>query len=264
MIGQIYFWRKKIEELHQPWSIAELIDTELPGINTLSLQELETSTFNQAQLVKSAFLKAFLELLDAQTLRFASQYWRALSSPYVAEFEAKSGFWEQVQSWFISNNEQQLADIIHTGWLSLHEEETMFAFGLQVLSVFSPSTTEIIGEWNRVHTAKQSIPSSQLSSEPEILYYGSHIVSPLFINMNMAFRSSSSVPEQDIQAICNTVQANPGIRLILVDIPEAKDRIKQLEKKLPRDILISTIHLESHQLGFFDELTKQTLGVRLT
>lgn len=260
MLGQLYFWEKKIDQLNKPWTVSELLDLGLPGFEGLELSDMPSEAQEQARVITTAFINGYQTFLSDSDARKAAVAWKYLTSPYtVQEGGASEGeFWSNVYSWIVDRKKETLDTILADGLLSANESIYGFAFGLKVIHYFT--------EYSELDQAEQSdrLLYQSLRDQSEILYYGSVSIDILFTNLNAQKVVLTDDYAFDATLIRSTLDAYPSISLVLVDAQDADDRVQFLQKKLPSGVLISSVQLQNQQVGFFDRLTRETLGIRLT
>lgn len=265
-IGQLYYFAKKVEELKNLSLVDKLESIEIYGLN---LQEINfpksISNSELKNLIKDYFIPAYSQSLEENKLAFASKFWQKLTSPKKfsgSNPSPKTDYQIDLLNWLNSDQDfPKFLEIIQNGWLTTDLEDYTCFYGLLVIDFLTHKLNEESQEINQF--SKPLLDVNNLSSQSEILIFTEKKLSPIFQNFNCQTVLFGDDAEENLSSAQSILQKNPEIKLVLLT-NNSPETLALLEKRLPEDVLVAEISFNQEDSGYFDNIVKKTLGVRLT
>lgn len=267
LLGQLYYFNKVLDSVQWPLTPSSVSSLELCGLPRQTAEDYQgLSSADLARKLRDRFAAAYDLVLEQEALTFASAFWGLLTSPVVDKSELpepRTEFQSQLSTW--QQNEfaiSLLPGLLPAGYLSTQEEDFALYYGLRVLFILSEATNVTI------HKRKVQTPElkqvAEVADKPEILVLTKDYLAPLFINLNCRYVPLCETIKETWQRIQVILEQETGIKLILID-SEDLALAQYLEKHLPGHVLVSLVSFQSYTQGaFFDQIVRQTLGVKLT
>lgn len=270
LLGQLYYYNKLLNSLSFPLTKEQLLHLELAGTPKLELNSLYHLSLNDLiRKLKDLFSYRYGQLLQQESLAFATQFWNNLVSATIptekTKLQPKTAFQQTLLSWQEKQFTLELIpELLKEGELTIDLEDFALFYGIKVLAILNQDilNTQLGStEWQLPETT--TTPGS-LSTKPNILVLTSEVYAPLFINLNCEYLPISEDLPELLKAVTQTITNNPEIKLILIN-SDNESIETYLHKYLTSDVLITTIEFTKFaQDAFFDRLVRKTLGVRLT
>jgi hypothetical protein len=267
LLGQLYHYNKVLDDIKLPLSPESVFGVELAGLPRPNPEDFKGMTGEDiARSLRDKFSRAFEKVLEGESLSFAYPYWKLLVSPVVEtaeNLESGSDFQSLLLSW--QENQfalEQLPEVLASGRLALNEEDFAVYYGVRALSVLSDLQKQAAagGELN----APEVKPAAEVSERPEILVLTKEYLSPLFINLNCLYLPILEEAKDTLKAVQNVLSEESEVKLVLIDAQDKK-LLSYLQKNLPANLLITSVQFENFSGdAFFDQIVRQTLGVKLT
>jgi hypothetical protein len=269
LLGQLLYFEKELGKLTINTTLQNLLDIEVASLDReflISLQSEVDQSFILNQL-KNHFIVNYKELLIQNELNKAVVVWNAITDHKITLEKGSYNptlFQTQIHDWIQggSSIHDLHTDILQSGKLSTDEQDFALYYGIHFLDTLlrvqqhDPETTDS-------PIVESSRPSfdDDFSEDIELLVVGPNEFLPLFTNINIGFIDSTTLNLGE--KIDKFRLGNPAVKLILID--ESLDTSTvQFKKETDSDLLISTIDFNSQpSVGFFDNLVKKTLGIKL-
>jgi hypothetical protein len=273
IIGQLYYYNKKLDEAIQKIDRGEFGGVELLGLENDDLNELEQDASVNEFLysLREKFNKNYREVLRNEEFVFASDFWDNLTTP-VKEVskdfvEPKSDFQNDLYTWFLEGALfEKIEELLNTGFLTDNSEDYALFYGLKVMYALNRSRDSREEDSAGFDYQADSLSTDNLSENPEMVVVTKSFLAPLFANLNCKTVSPKEQKEliREIKLIENS---NKYLKLILL-VDNTDDQLESaIRKNISPSILVASVDIdrgEKQDSGFFDDLVKKTLGVRLT
>jgi len=267
LLGQLYYFDKKLESVSQSLQAAEYDSIELMGVSSV-----DTEVFNGQDLAtisrtfRDIFSGSYLQVLQENKLTFAAKFWGYLTSPITPTstvLAPKSEFQGELLQWLQEGASlQNVSHLIKSGQLTSDEEDFALYYGLHALSVLSVSKQSAQHNIN-VDDAQETV---ELNQKSQILIVTDRAMAPLFTNINCIFTEITDSAEQNVKNTQQILLKNPEVSLILVvsDNSSVAETVELLQKKVDPNIFVTTLSFSTDSAsGYFDDLVRKTLGVKL-
>ncbi len=271
--GQLYYYNAKVKEFG-----THLASGNVSRLDILSVPKLENKDYEGvkpteiARTVRDIFASNYKEILIDNELKFAVSFWESLTSPLKkisSKTEPQSDYQNDLIQWL--ENEMPSDGISHllsSGVLATDDEDYACYYGLAVFNQLTLSQIDI-SDLDFLSSPSIASGPSNLSSEPQMLVFCSSYIAPLFANLNAEILPVSSNAEINLAKAKEVMQDNQEIKLVLLIGQHDFESMDLLNKKLPKDIIVSSLDLEagadssSSDATYFDKLVRDTLGVKL-
>jgi hypothetical protein len=262
LLGQLYYFEKKLESVKFQVENENIEKVEIIGIevNTLkSLKGLPPSEIYSKLLV--AFTQKYSEILLEEEMVMALETWNLIVNPYKSTHESfKFPIFNKVNSWIDGNPGVTIDQLLVDIGISQEDEEFSIIYGLKVLKVLLGNDDIRSNSGYEGNNSKQINPDI----ESKIVVVCRLAVSPLVTNLNCFFVDSQLSDLQIIEEINSTLNKYPNISLILIEEDKFEYLRVVIKKRLENQLLIAPLDLQIEEnSGYFDNLVKKTLGVRL-
>jgi|GEM_PF-1701361 len=272
ILGQLYYYDKKLDKLPSPITLDNLSKVELFGLDTLKASDFESLSADELVFkIKSLFTFNFGKALQEEYLGFASDFWQFLSSPLNEvdqRLKPSTSFQREVLDWAKDGYSlAQIPELFLSGSLSSDQTDFALYYGLKTLHTLTKNYSSTSSSASQLALAPQpsSKKTSTLSTSPEIIIVSKAYLSPLFLNVNFLHQELLGTLEDTAKQILNTLAKQTKIKFILID-SNSTQLEAILNKKIASDILVSSVNISQLSLGnesFFDRLAKTTLGLKL-
>lgn len=280
LLGQLYHYLKTLDKIPTPITINNLADVELAGLEKSQLESKfkdlkNISTADLERKVRDIFIQSYKHFLKQNKLTVAYNYWLKLTNPKRSQkepFKATTEFQEKLLVWqqedFLLKN---IKNVLEAGKLALGEQDVAIFYGLSVIAKLTQVGFAYNNSLGLIPEPEKNTEKKDLKTHPQLLVLTQNYKFPLFSNLNGVCLSVVETYQEKLalEQIQTTLEENPEITLILIDLPNPEKLIKYLQKALPQGILITSLDLEKNSQNidsnqtFFDQIVKQTLGVRL-
>ena len=269
LLGQLLFFEKELGKLPFNVSLKNILEIEIASLNREFLNSLQNEVDQSSALnkLKNHFIVSYKELLVQNSLKMAVVMWDAITDHRISLEKPNykhTLFQGQVYDWIEAGSSihDLHTDILKSGKLSSDEQDFALYYGIHFLDTLlrvQESITDVADL--DIVTPVKSVFNDEFIENIELLVVGPNEFQPLFTNINIGFIDSAE-PKVN-QKIDEFRSLNPTLKLILIDesldIPLIHDK-----KELDSELLVSTIDFNSQaSSGFFDNLVKKTLGIKL-
>ena len=271
-LGQLYYFEKELDKILISSSYSALLDIELAGVDPSFVGELRKLNSSSQILLelKERFIRGYESVLLNNGLKKSLDFWKWITSPVnkINGAIPESEFQANIVNWLRSGaSQRQLKhDILIEGRLCNQEQDFALFYGLHALykiNTFLAGTNDEITAITSLTSQKQIELDQDLLETPQILVIASKNVEPLVANINCVFIKNSDEVDTIKANLSKAISDNPSLNLILVDSshPELYNYIQKLKLE---NILASEVSFdETTENSFFDNIVKQTLGIRL-
>jgi hypothetical protein len=263
LLGQLYYYEKKIESVKFLVENNEVEKVEIIGVETSllkSLKDLPSKEVYPKLLV--AFSQKYSEILEQESLFSALNTWKLVTSPYKSTYQSsKNSIYEKVSLWLDGSSEYEtITQLLDDIGFTQEDEEFAVVYGLIVLQTLLGSDSLGVRQKATDFEYKQINPDQ----EPKIIVVCPLSLSPLMTNLNCIFIDTQLDQSQIISKISEYVSESPLISLVLVEEDKWEELSVLLSRRLERPPLVAPLNLGlEDNSGYFDNLVKKTLGVRL-
>ncbi|GAB4143935.1 MAG: hypothetical protein OHK0017_01940 [Patescibacteria group bacterium] len=276
LLGQLYYYEKILDSITLPLTPEKLMQLDLPGINYLSSEGFRGLADSElAAQLRDIFIPSYGKLLQDENLTDSYKLWKRLTGPLNLEyeFEPRTPFQEKINSWQKGLHDSlTLQELINEGKYSLDPNDFYIYFGLRVIYTFSRLELETINNIDLNELISSLEPDQdnlEYSDKPGILVVCNESLSPLFANLNCECITRTSNHQLMVSQLKDVLANEPTIQMILIEGYHTEELVKYIRPSIDSSIVITQIHISHNSRGdepqnFFDDLVKQTLGVRLT
>jgi hypothetical protein len=263
LLGQLYYFEKKLDAVPALIASGGVAQIELAGLefdDIKILEKYEPKDIHTKLLV--LFTQKYTQLLSENGLTDALETWKLITNPFKEESHSHNRFplYERVDQWLNSDSEE-ISDVISDTGIANEENSFAILYGLQVLNILSNKQPK-----NKQNAQTLNENHKHISPDlvPKIIVVCNPVLSPLFTNLNCVFIDSGLKNQDILGSIQDMVDQEPTISLILIDSPHREELSKLIVKKIGNTVLVAPLDLNiSESEGYFDNLVKKTLGVRL-
>ncbi len=273
IIGQLYYYNKKLDEAVQKIDRGEFDGIELLGLDEGGVADLDESVSANEYLysLREKFNKNYTEILRDEGFVFASNFWSNLTTPLKEtdkdDVEPKSDFHNELYNWFLEGAFfEDIEDLLNSGFLTDSSEDYALFYGLKVMYVLNKSREDLSEEDSNFDYQADSLNADNLSETPEIAVVTKSFLAPLFSNLNCKIVSPKEEREL-VREIKSLEESNKSLKLVLLVDNLEEGLESAIRKSVSSSILVASIDIDKEgdqSSGFFDDLVKKTLGVRLT
>ena len=269
ILGQLFYFNKLLDELTLPLEVDKIGQVELMGVPKLDKRDFENLKYEEMfRSIRDIFSEQYQIVLKENNLKFASGIWELLQSPtvnFVEKINPQTEFQNNIYNWMKDGFAiESIPDLIFMSKLATDETDLALRYGLKVMYTFSANTAldDTLDIFDLIKFEKNDSQSSVHKSQ--ILVVVSDYLSPLFKNIGCLTIPVNESDSKSATLIDNFLKKHESVKLVLVS-DEYTSLVPFLQKKNIPDVLITTINIDGQSSGgFFDRITKKTLGVRLT
>ncbi len=271
IIGQLYYYESKLDEIHRRISEGDYENIEVLGITRDDIEKNKSLTPNELLYnLRQTFSKRYNELLQEENMKFAAGFWNELISPVVdpifePTIKPSTPYQNSLLEWLNRGNSiNEVSEIVFPGLFSNDEEDYALFYGIKTLHTLNLLQDE--GKTNRSEKDLEggSEGEENLSKEPEILVITKGFLAPLFVNINCDYILDKEGSEL-LEEAEKYAKKNTHLKMVLAI---NKDRAfeNSLKKRLDSNILIATLEIDdiSESKGFFDQIVRSTLGINIS
>ena len=254
LLGQLYHYEKELDKLQA--NRENLAQVELLGI----VQE-QQAALTTDQIV-DLFIQEIEHIFAAQKQRFNLRFWRYLKSVKANTVlpEATTEFQRQLLVWIESGYDYtQFQESLQLGSLSVDEGDFSLYYALKALDKMLDFTHLHI----EPALEEEPTPLVEIQESTPILVVTKQRFFPLYKNLGIEYTTLDWPEEALIPHILEEVR-DRHYEVVLLD-GASTEIVSLLQKKLKGQALVSRFSLEGDiSGGYFDQIVKDTLGVRLT
>ena len=271
-LGQLYYFEKELDKILISSSYSALLDIELAGVDPSFVAELRKLNSSSQILLelKEIFIRGYESVLLNNGLKKSLDFWKWITSPVnkVNGAVPQTEFQSNIVNWLRSGGGlmQLKHEILVEGRLCNQEQDFALFYGLHALykiNTFLAGTGEEVTTIPALSSQKHTVLEQDLLENPQILVIASTNIEPLVTNINCVFIRNSDDIETIKNNLSKAILDNPSLNLILVDSAHA-DLYNYIQKLKLENILTSQISFDdTTENSFFDNIVKQTLGIRL-
>jgi len=266
LLGQLYYFDKKLSTISEALSLGQFQDIELLGVQIDPSQFEGQETSSAARTYRDAFSAGYVSVLRQNQLTFAEMFWSYLTSPVIPTstvFQPRSEFQSELVQWLQSGASlHNVSHLVKMGQLTSEEEDFALYYGLRALSVLTVASSQA----TMLSAQTSSQESAELSSTPQILVLTDTATAPLFVNINCTFVHISDSVEHNVQHTLDALNTSPEVKLVLIvsQSQSVQETLTQLQKKTDPSVFVTTLSFGNDaSSGYFDDLVRKTLGVKL-
>jgi hypothetical protein len=271
-LGQLYYFEKELDKILISSSYTAMLDIELAGVDPSFVAELRKLNSSSQILLelKERFITGYESVLLNNGLKKSLDFWKWITSPVnkINGAIPESEFQANIVNWLRSGaSQRQLKhEILIEGRLCNQEQDFALFYGLHALykiNTFLAGANDEITDITSLTSQKQIELEQDLLETPQILVIASKNVEPLVANINCVFIKNSDEVDTVKANLSKAISDNPNLNLILVDSPHP-ELFNCIQKLKLENILASEVSFdETTENSFFDNIVKQTLGIRL-
>lgn len=257
LLGQLYFYDKELGKLQD--NLQNFSNIEVLGIDTKSFKRADIDLLRSD--IINDFIPAIESIFKQENYKFNTIFWAYLKSVYRGSEKpvAATDFQISVIDWVDNDySSESFQSILDSGLLLTDEADFALYYALKFLH-------KIIDFDNFAQIVEQYFDrekGANLSSEPQILVVTTPAYYPLYKNINVEFLFSDTDKQILLEQVKEVIKKKP-ISLMLLD-SEDLDLLEYMQRKLKQELVVSTFSMKGGgDIGFFDKIVKDTLGVRL-
>jgi vacuolar-type H+-ATPase subunit F/Vma7 len=262
LLGQLYYFEKKLD------SVRVLVDgdavdkVEIIGLESEDLKLLKGFPSSEIYTrLLTIFTQKYSSILETEELFSALAVWNLIVSPYKSTQDFKRfPIFSKVSQWMDGDRGASIDELLDDIEISHEDDEFAIIYGLKVLKT-------LLGYDNLDAGAKVDnfdVKKINPDADPKILVVCSLVLSPFITYLNCIFVDSQLPQTQLIDEIVDNMTRFTAISLILIEENKMESISNQLKKRLEVTPLIAPLNLDlDEKTGYFDNLVKKTLGVRL-
>lgn len=262
ILGQLYYFEKKLESVRSLIETGNTDKIEIMGVEKDSLKDLKNISIRDLyNKLLAIFTQKYSQVLLEEGMTKALATWSLITNPYKSSIKViEFDIFDKVSTWLNSNNKNGLAHLIEEIGISQENEEFAVIYGLKVINtLLGHDDMEALPRQSSLYNQK----NINVDEEPKVIVVCSLPISPLFTNLNCIVIEEGAEKNLLISSVIDKVNKYPSISLILIEDSQWGDLNILIKKRLNIEILIAPLSLRQDTTGYFDNLVKKTLGVRL-
>ena len=271
ILGELFYFSKTLDQVVFPIDTTKNDLIELMGLTVSIKNYTGMSEMELRRSIRDQFATSYGSVLQNNRLDFASEFWRLLVNPVKSKIKTKpqTDFQIDLLNWLLNDNKpNEVSKILNAGQYSDNETDFALYYGLKVLIKFSslnPDENSVIDSNELSMFQLDSFkPVFNEHSKPQIIVVTQEYLSPLFVNINCVYVPWFADQSKILSEIDKALIEHTDIKAVFVNTGDHQ-LVSYLKKYLPQDVLVSDLVFgEQTEGGFFDKITKKTLGIKLT
>ena len=274
ILGQLFYYNKKLDEITFPIEPDKVKDLALMGVAALNPDEIQAMSLVEVQRsIRDKFTSAFLDILKKNDSKFAFTFWENLISPLRNSQAKKSlnlipktNFQKSLINWVNQDFDINfLEDLLKEAKYSTDETDFALYYALKVVSKLSSLNQKTKSDSLGSTNLKENLSDfANITTTSQIIVITQDYLSPLFTNLNCVYVPIANENRQTLENINFSLLENLEVKTILVNSSDKK-LFNFLKKHLTNNLFVAQLDLDnSESEGFFDKITKKTLGIKLT
>jgi hypothetical protein len=262
LLGQLYYFEKKLESVRFMVESNSLEGIEIIGVEKHFLKSLKGLTHKEIYTkILVNFSQAYTKILKAEEMQIALEIWKLITSPYKSPYKSnKSRIFYTVNHWLDGNENMTISELLNEIGITHEDDEFAIVYGLSVIKVL------LGGNKTKSKLQMENTQGKNINPdiEPKIIIVCDLAVSPFLTNLNCVFIDITLNQQGIVSSIMESISRYENISLILIEESRWEVISYQIKKYTDHQILIAPLNLRDDQnIGYFDNLVKKTLGVRL-
>jgi hypothetical protein len=263
ILGQLFYYEKKLEEVADLLAQKNYSQIEILGLDESDLKDLEKFTGSgQNKQLLTRFTAKYGSLLKEENLFQASYVWDLISDPFLKNSSSllTTPGLQTIENWLSNSGSGNYQELFDEVGIVTEIDDVAVVYGLKVIDLLLNSSQ------NKSKNAFANLNEKQinLDEKSKIVVICTPNISPLFTHLNCTFIDIGLTDSEVVTQLKTVYTNNPEIDLVLIDSPKLSELKKLINKHIIHDFLIAPIDLDvQSSSGFFDQLVKDTLGVRL-